>query len=145
MQLKTLALAAATVTFGAAALAHADVANPVVKERMALMGEIRTNFATLGGMVQGKTAFDAATAAEAKAALAAAAAMIPAKFEANETDPESEAAPAIWDDWEGFTADAADFEAAVAALDTASLESVQAGFRPIGGSCGACHQAYRVD
>ena len=145
MQLKTLALAAVTVTIGAAALAHADVENPVVKERMDLMGDIRGAFATLGGMVQGKTDFDAEAAADAKATLESSAAMIPAKFEANEMDPESEAASAIWEDWDGFTTMASELQTAVAALDTGSLESVQAGFRPIGAACGACHQGYRVD
>ncbi|MBR9764245.1 MAG: cytochrome c [Rhodobacteraceae bacterium] len=150
MKPRTTAIVA-VIALGASALspltslAHADVANPAVKERMALMGEIRSNFAVIGGMAQGKVEFDAAKAGEAQAGLAAAAAMIPEKFEPQESDPESEASPAIWDNWDDFTAMAANLEQAALALDSSSLDGVKAGMGGIGGACGACHKAYRVD
>lgn len=138
----SLALGAATLS-GAAAL-HAEVSNPVVKDRMELMGTIRSSFATLGGMAQGKVDFDADKAAEAQSALVEASAKIPTAFEANEADPESEALPEIWENWDDFVAHATKLEDAAAALDASSLETVKAGVGPIGASCGGCHQSYRM-
>lgn len=144
MKLRTAAVFA-LFGLGGTALAHADVTNETVKERMELMGTIRSNFAVIGGMMQGKVDFDAAKAGEAQAALAAAAAMIPEKFEAEEMDPESESSPAIWENWDEFTGMAANLEQAALALETDSVDSLKAGFGAIGGACGACHKAYRVE
>lgn len=144
MKLKTLALTLLTLSLAGATLARADVTNPVVKERVDLMGTIRTSFAALGGMVQGRADFDADVAAEARDTLVEAAGLIPAKFEAAETDPESEASPAIWESWDDFASHASALEEAALALDTTSLDTMKAGFGPIGASCGSCHQAYRV-
>ncbi|WP_029375464.1 c-type cytochrome [Oceanicola sp. S124] len=150
MKPRTAAIVA-VIALGTAALtpmtplAHAEASNPAVKERIALMGEIRGNFAVIGGMAQGRVDFDAAKAEEAQAALAAAAAMIPEKFEPQETDPESEASPAIWEDWDQFTAIAAQLEQAALALDVSSLDGIKAGFGSVGGNCGACHKAFRVE
>ncbi|MFN3645532.1 MAG: c-type cytochrome [Gemmobacter sp.] len=127
-----------------AALAKDGVTNPVVKERMDLMQTIRKNTAVLGDMAGGKTAFDAAAATEAKTALAAAAAQITAKFEAEEDDPVAEGRPDIWMDFEGFTAKAEALVTAAEAIDVASLDGLKAGMGAIGGSCQSCHEAFRA-
>jgi cytochrome c556 len=137
-----------TTTIGALSLAgvafaHAEVSNPVVKDRMELMDTIRGSFATLGGMAQGKVDFDAEKASAAQATLVEAAAKIPAAFEPNEMDPESKALPAIWDNWDDFVIHATALEGAADALDPSSLDTIKAGVGPIGASCGGCHQAYR--
>jgi len=126
------------------AVAKDGVTNPVVKERMDLMQVVRVNTGTLGDMAAGKAPFDAARAAEAQAALVAAAADIPAKFEPEETDPVSEARPEIWMMFDEFTAKAKSLEEAAAAVDTASLDGVKAGMGPVGASCKACHSDYRM-
>ncbi|WP_158585670.1 c-type cytochrome [Pseudooceanicola sediminis] len=138
----TMTIGAMTLT--GAALANAEVSNPAVKDRMDLMGTIRGSFAVLGGMAQGKVDFDADKATSAQATLVEAAAKIPAKFEPNEADPESEALPAIWENWDDFVDHAAALETAAAALDPSSLETVKAGVGKIGASCGGCHQTYRM-
>ena len=105
---------------------------------------IGANTKILGDMAGEKAPFDAAKAAEAKAALSAAAAEIPAKFEANVDDPKSEVVPAIWTDFADFTAKGKALEDAAVAIDVSSLDTIKAGMGAIGGTCGACHKVYRA-
>jgi cytochrome c556 len=76
-------------------------------------------------------------------ARAAVAAQIPAKFEPQTTDPVSVAKADIWTNWRDFVAKSEALLAGAEALDTSSLESIQAGMGVIGGACKACHSAYR--
>jgi cytochrome c556 len=128
-----------------AALAHSGVANPAVKARMDLMGQIKEATAGLGKMAQGAVAFDAVAAAKLAQALANHAAEIPAAFEAEETDPTSEARPEIWSDWAGFVADAETLGSAARAMQTASREDVQFGMRAVAKACSSCHENFRID
>lgn len=139
------ALALTLILAGGTALAHEGVQNPAVMERMDLMKSIGTETKALGDMVQGKTAFDPARAAAAQAALTEAAARIPALFKTRETDPKSEALPAVWDDWSGFVAKAEAMEAAARGLQTGSAQALQDSFADLGQSCRACHEDYRLD
>lgn len=132
-----------TLTAGVA-LAKEGVQDPTVKARMDLMGINGQNTKTLGDMASGKTPFDASAAEAAKAALIAAAADIPVKFEPEVDDPVSEARPDIWMNWDGFTDKAKGLEAAATAIDVSSLEGVQAGMGAIGGACKACHSDFRA-
>lgn len=135
------------LTFGiaTAALAHSGVKNEAVKARMMLMGQIKDATGVIGGMAQGKVAFDAEQAAAARDALLAASQKVPDAFKANETDPKSESAETIWTDWDGFLAEATAMQNATAALQTASLDDLRAGIGAIGKSCGGCHKTYRID
>lgn len=144
--MKTISTTFAVCLMLVAGLASAKdgVTNPVVKARMDTMQTIRVNTGVLGDMAGGKTAFDAAAAATAKAALSAAAAEIATKFKAEEDDPVSEARPDIWMAFDDFTKKAEVLVAAAAAVDVASLAGVQAGMGAIGGSCKSCHEAYRA-
>jgi cytochrome c556 len=139
------ALALTVILAAGATLAHEGVQNPAVMERMELMKSIGEETKALGDMVQGKTAFDPARAAAAQAALTEAAARIPALFEARETDPKSEALPAVWEDWSGFVADAEAMEVAARGLQTGSAQSLRDSFAALGQSCRACHEDYRLD
>ncbi|GGE09211.1 Cytochrome c556 [Gemmobacter megaterium] len=139
---KTVALC--LIAAAGAAAAKDGVTNPVVKERMDLMQTIRVNTGTLGNMASGKEAFDPAAATAAKTALAAAAAEIVVKFQANEDDPVSEGSPKIWEDYAGFTTRAEALVTAAEAVDVASLDGLKAGMGAIGGSCQSCHEVYRV-
>ncbi len=142
LTMKTLGIGLA-LTLGLSAAVAQEATNPVVIERQALMKIIGKNTKVLGDMAGGKTAFDAAAADAAKIAIATAAEKIPAVFEANETDPESEAKPEIWSNWEDFLIKAAALPTAVAALDATTLEGLQAGMKGVGGACGSCHKAYQ--
>lgn len=144
MKLAFVAISAALVLSVGAASAKDGVTNPVVKARMDLMQTIRVNTGALGDMAQGKAAFDAAKAAEAKSALAAAAAQIAAKFEAEEDDPVAEGRPEIWMMFDDFTKKAEALVMAAETVDVASLAGLQAGMGAIGGTCKTCHEAYRA-
>ena len=88
--------------------------------------------------------FDTVDDPEVAGALLDAAGRIEAAFEAPESDPKSEALPAIWTDWPGFQSVTTQMLTAVGALDPASLDGVRAGIGPVGKSCGGCHEKYRV-
>ena len=137
-------LSLSLILVAGAASAKDGVTNPIVKERMDLMQTIRANTGVLGDMASGKTAFDATAAGTARAGLAAAAAMIPAKFEAEETDPVDEAKPDIWMMFDDFTTKAEALATAAEALDATTLASLQAGMGGVGVACQACHTAYRA-
>ena len=138
----TVALCGALVA--GTAIAKDGVTNPVVKERMDLMQMVRVSTATLGDMAGGKAEFDAEKAMVAKTALAAAAGQIVAKFQANEDDPVAEGRPEIWTNFADFTAKAESLVTAAEAIDVASLDGIKAGMGAIGGTCKACHEAYRA-
>lgn len=139
----TKALIAGLVLVAGVAVA-AEATDPTVKARQELMDTIGMNTKILGDMAGGKSAFDAAAAEAAKAALIAAAADIPAKFEAQATDPKSTAKPEIWTDWDDFLGDAKKLGEAAAALDATSVEGVQAGMGTVGGMCKDCHSEFRI-
>ncbi|MEP3298952.1 MAG: cytochrome c [Pseudoruegeria sp.] len=126
------------------AIAHDGVANEAVKARMDVMKTIGASTGTMGKMLQGKAEFDADAAAAAATAMANAAAQIPTVFEANETDPESEASPEIWTNWDDFVAKGAALEMGAKALDTSSLDALKASFGGAAGTCKACHSKYRI-
>jgi len=143
MNLLTKTILIGAILVAGAAFAKDGVKDPTVKARMELMGTIAANTKVLGDMAGGKAPFEAAAAATAKANIAAAAAQIPAKFEPQATDPVSEAKPDIWTNWADFVAKSEALLVQAEALDTTSLESVQAGMGGIGGTCKACHSVYQ--
>ena len=136
---------AALLTFGTTTNAHSDVANPAVKARMEAMKTIGAQTKILGSMAKGAVAFDAAAAQAAAATMAAEAAKIPALFEANEDDPESEAKPIIWEQWDDSTKKAMALETAAtdASSSITDAGSLGAAMGAIGGSCKGCHSTYR--
>lgn len=144
MRFVTKAVIVALALSTGMAVAKEGVQDPTVKARMDLMGTIGMNTKVLGDMAGGKAAFDASAAEAAKAALMAAAAEIPAKFEPEADDPVSEARPDIWMNWDGFAEKAKGLEAAAGAIDVSSLETLQAGMGNIGGACKACHSDFRA-
>jgi cytochrome c556 len=143
MKRATLVLfATATALVGTAIAQEATL--PEVKARKEQMQAQRAAVAVLGGMAQGQTAFDAAAATAAKTELAASAAMIPAKFEAQVTEAASKARPEIWTNWADYVSKAEALEMAAEALDTTSLDGLRAGLGAVGAACQACHEAYRM-
>ena len=86
------------------------------------MSAIAEHMKTLGQMSKGAAAFDAAVAKSAAAAIAEHAAATPRLFEANETDPKSEARPEIWSNFEDFTAKAVELETIATGFSTSINE-----------------------
>lgn len=128
-----------------AALAHQGVQNAAVKARMHNMMDIVDDLKVIGDMAKGQVAFDASLAKAAAADMARHAAETPAFFEANETDPKSEAKPVIWDQFEDFTAKSLDLEAVALSVSASisDIATLRQGMIDIAGSCKACHEIYR--
>ncbi len=148
MNRSTKLLAAATLSLTATmvstAFAHDDVKNPAVIARMSAMEAIGGSMKTLAGMAKGEMAFDSAKAEAAMAVIAREGMTVPALFEAKESDPKSEALPAIWENWSDYVAKSEAM--VVAAKGNAALPdlgSLQASLGKVGGTCKACHSDYR--
>jgi cytochrome c556 len=140
----TKSLTVGLILIGGVAVAKVGVSDPQVKMRMETMGSIAANLKTLGDMAGGKVAFDEGKAAQAAATVSANALSIPVVFEPQATDPVSEAKPEIWTSWDDFTSKAEALQSAAAAIDTSSVEGIQAGMGAVGGACKACHSNYRM-
>ena len=127
-------------------LAHSDTTGiqPDVAARMAVMTQIKDAMAPLGGMAKGAVEFDAGVAQAAVASLLDASERTAAVFEANVSDPKSEALPAIWENWDDFVSKSDDLTFAAEGWDVSSLDNLRAGMGNIGAACSACHKAYRM-
>lgn len=137
----TIALAVAAASI---AMAHGGVQNPAVKARMDLMTAIGDQTKILGQMAKGQRGFDAKEAQTAAAAIGADAAQIPDMFRNAETDPKSEALPAIWENYTDFTQKAMALQsAAEAATNIGDAAMLGAALSEIGAACKACHKDYR--
>jgi cytochrome c556 len=121
-----------------------EATDPTVKARQDLMGTIGMNMKVLGDMAGAKTAYDAAAAEAAKAAIVAAASETAAKFEPQATDPASKSKPEIWTNWDDFVAKDKALIDAASAWDVSSPETIGAGMGAVGGACKDCHMAYRA-
>lgn len=142
MQARTILIA--LILSAGAALAHQGVQNPAVKARMDAMSAIADNTRILGEMAKGARPFDATDARAAAAAIADHAGQTPDLFAAPEQDPKSEALPAIWTDFDDFTALSAALQvAAEKATGITTPEDLRPALAAIGGACKACHERYR--
>jgi cytochrome c556 len=142
--MKKIAIPSIAIALTAAAIHAHTVENPAVQKRMDVMKEIKGAMGVLGGMAKGALAFDAAAAGAAQNTLIEQSGMVAATFEANETDPKSEALPSIWENWDTFVEMADDLTFAAEGLDASSLDGVRGGLGNIGASCGACHKKFRM-
>ncbi|MDA8585719.1 cytochrome c [Rhodobacteraceae bacterium] len=134
----------AALSVAGAAMAHEGVQNPVVAQRMNTMTEIGAASKVLGDMAKGAVAFDAVAARLAAQSISAKAATIAEQFEAQESDPKTEALPAIWENFPDFAEKAAALEQAAFAADgISSLAEVRGALAEIGATCSACHKLYR--
>ena len=135
----------ALVLVASAALAHSGVTNPAVMARMDAMSGIGDQMKALTAMARGEVAFDAAKVAAGMEAIAAAGAEIPALFEAPESDPESEAAAAIWVSYPEFTSRAAAMvDAARASAGVADEFDLEEAIQRVGVTCKSCHDSFRL-
>ncbi|MES2665382.1 MAG: cytochrome c [Pseudomonadota bacterium] len=130
---------------GSMAYAKGERTDPDAKARAVVMQAVAANTKILGDMASGKTAFDAAAAEAAKAALVEASAKAPVAFKMQgAADPASEAKPEVWTNWEDFVKKANGLAAAATAIDASTLDGVKAGVGGVGGTCKDCHTTYRM-
>lgn len=141
---KATALATAALFLGTAVFAHAEVSNPAVKARMDAMKAIGGAMKTLSTMAKGEAEFSAEAANAALAIMAEQAAAVPALFEAQEDDPESDAADEIWTNWDDFVAKAKALETAASSANIAGPDDIGAAMGAVGGTCKACHSDYKL-
>jgi len=127
-----------------AAVAHQGVKNPAVMARMDMMSEVGNAFGVLAGMASGKRGFDPERAAQARDDIAGSVPLVLRLFQAEERDPRDEARPEIWTNFPDFAQKAEAMGAGFAAMDVATLASLQASLPAAAATCGACHDVYRI-
>ena len=121
------------------------------ENRQAVFKLLGVNIGPIIGMARGAP-FDAAAAERNATRMATLAPMIPELFAAMDTrefDVETQALPVIWENPEDFAAKAAALEEAATAFAATAAGGDQAatlgGLQNLGGTCGNCHDSYRVD
>ncbi|GKY88812.1 cytochrome c [Sinisalibacter aestuarii] len=139
------ALVAAFAFGTVATAAFAAAQDPEVIARKETMGLIGADVKALTQMAKGAVAFDAAAAQTAFAEIAEKAATVPVLFEPqSNTDPESDAKDAIWENWDDFVSKANNLQmAAEAGAAVDSAEALGAAMGGLGGACQACHSVYK--
>lgn len=131
-----------------AAFAHGG-ATGIVKERMDAMSEIGDSMKSVGRMLKSGP-YDPQVAIAAGNAIAGhAGEALTELFPEGSLQPQSEANPAIWNDWPAFEDHAGDLQSAALALKTlaeagANKQQLAGAFGDLAGTCKACHQEFRV-
>ncbi len=118
-------------------------------QRHELMEGVGDAAKVVGGMLRGQTEYDAAAVMESLQTWDDASAKFGDLFPAgSETGEGTEAAPAIWEDRDGFNAalkDWADAVDAAIAAAPATLEEGKPVLGPIFQACKGCHDNYRIE
>ena len=114
-------------------------------ERSKLMQNIRLEFSVLARMSREKIEFDESLAESARLNLLKLAASTPTVFEDDDLPINSEALPAIWENWDDFVSKSEDFEFVLEGVDTSTLIDLRDSLGNVGAACGACHQKYRMN
>ncbi|MBT8102518.1 MAG: cytochrome c [Gammaproteobacteria bacterium] len=134
-------------TFAAAPLAIAK--EDPREKRQELMESVRDAAKPVGKMLKGDTEFDADVIMASLSTWEQVSAVFGDHFpEGTETGMETEAAPAIWEDREGFEQARADWRNAVLlAIDAApqTLDEARTTVGPIFNECKNCHDNYRIE
>ncbi|MEM8767575.1 MAG: cytochrome c [Pseudomonadota bacterium] len=158
MHRRTSFMAASILSLGAlvatsvAAEESQGQADRATANRQAVFKLLGVNIGPIVGMARGEVPFDAATAERNARRMAALAPMIPELFAAMDTrefDVTTEALPVIWESPDDFAEKAMALESAALAFAEGAASGDQAttlgGLRSLGGTCGNCHDSYRVD
>ena len=114
-------------------------------ERSKLMQNIRLEFSVLARMSREKIEFDENLAESARLNLLKLAASTPAIFEDDDLPINSEALPAIWENWDDFVSKSEDLEFVLEGVDTSTLIDLRGSLGNVGATCGSCHQKYRMN
>ena len=145
----TFALAVAAIAFSAPASAQFQKPEDAVKYRQSALTVMGTHFGRIGAMANGRVPFDAKSAQDSAHIVATMSTLPWAGFTANTESIKSRAKPEIWkeqakfkDASEKMMAEAAKLEVAA---KTGNLDAVKTAFGAVGGSCKACHDAFRTE
>lgn len=146
--LKTAVLTSFAVSLSVQAGAF-NTPEKTIDYRQAAFTMIATNFGEMADMIKGKQTWDAEIFQKRATAFAQLAKMPQEAFELTGTDGENSKAKAkIWQDWDGFNAKFAQFEAdadklAKVAAAGGDKRSVMAAFGLAGKNCKSCHDVYK--
>lgn len=145
MKLKLALAAAATLCLGIAAASAAGEPQVVRQEMMKKVGGA---MGAIGAIAKGEKPFDAEVVKASLSTMAEVGKTFPDQFPAgSEVGLDTEASPKIWEDMDGFKAKAAAMVTAAEA-QLAAMPADQAGvgavMKAVGGTCGDCHQTYRL-
>jgi cytochrome c556 len=127
----------------------AFAADDPIHERHELMEDVGKAAKPIGSMFRGETEYDAAVVMESLGVFEDVGSQFGDLFpEGTETGGDTEAAPAIWEDREGFEAALEEWRSAVDAAIEASPATLDEA-RPVVGevfnACKNCHDGYRID
>ena len=130
---------------GLSAIAADDPAH----ERHELMEGVREAAKPMGEMLRGDSDYDAAVVMNSLTTFKDAAAVFGDLFpEGTETGGETEAAPAIWEDRDGFNQRLTDWASATDAAIAAAPQTLEAAGPVLGDvfkTCKGCHDTYRIE
>ena len=145
MKLKVVLSAATAICLGVTAAIAAGEPQVVRQDEMKKVGGA---MGALGGIAKGEKPYDAEAVKAALTTLAEVGKTFPTHFPAgSETGNDSEAAAAIWQNMDDFTAKSTKL-ASIAEAQLATLPADQAGvgaaMQALGATCGDCHQTYRA-
>ena len=96
-------------------------------------------------MAPKKIEFDESLAESARLNLLKLAASTLAIFEDDDLPINSEALPAIWENWADFVSKSEDLEFVLEGVDTSTLIDLRGSLGNVGAACGSCHQKYRMN
>jgi cytochrome c556 len=145
----TFVLSAAAIVFAAPAAAQFQKPEDAVKYRQSALTVIANSFGRIGAMVNGRVPFDAKVAQDSAHVVATLSALPWAGFTPNTEALKSRAKPEIWKDATKFKESSDKFVVEAAKLEaaakTGNLDTIKAAFGAVGGSCKACHDAFRAE
>ncbi|MEM8703924.1 MAG: cytochrome c [Pseudomonadota bacterium] len=134
---------------GFAGAVHAS--DDPIATRQDIMSSVGAAAGLGGGMMKGQLDYSPAAGKAAIAAMNAASVSFGSFFPAGSDQGDTEAAPAIWENADGFAAEIAKFSAAAGKAMEASgkggpadLDAFKAAMGPIFGTCKSCHETYRT-
>ncbi|TDK44968.1 c-type cytochrome [Antarcticimicrobium luteum] len=149
MKKQVFAIAAAAAVIATAAVAQDYSAN--LKARQGQFRIMALNVGILGGMAQGKIAYDAEAAQRAADTLVAVSHIDPGPLWPEGSDNMSidgtRAMPSIWDDHDDFLTKWGGFGTAAAGMQQVAAtgqEALGPAMGKLGGACKACHDTHRA-
>lgn len=145
----SLALAAGAIVLSLPAAAQFAKPEDAIKYRQSALSVMGTHFGRVAGMANGKIPFDAKLAAE-NATIAESMSKLPwAGFGEGTDKGNTKAKPEIWTDNAKFKEAGDKMQAEMvklaAAARTGNLDAIKTAVGATGGTCKACHDAFRKE
>jgi cytochrome c556 len=146
--LATFTLTTAAIVFVMPASAQFQKPEDAVKYRQSAFTVMGNHFGRIGAMANGKIPFDAKAAQDSAHVVATLSTLPWSAFTPDTESLKSGAKPEVWKESAKFkeasdklVSEAAKLEAAA---KTGNLDTIKAAFGAVGGSCKACHDAFKT-